>query len=203
KENDHFRIYGYDQSLLTSIPVDYANKYPIYDGLSANTFIPNGDSFGASTNRFVSMFANASYDYQRKYILTFSARKDGSNLFGTKTNDKWKPLWSAGFAYIVSNEAFFQRGLPWVNYLKARVTLGHSGNSGGGTAYPLIYYRDNATYTNLPYAVVSRPANPHLKWEDVRMLNIATDFSILQNRVTGSVEYFHKKSTNLLADDPI
>lgn len=197
------RVYGYDRELLTSIAVDYANSYPIYDGLAGNTFIPNGDSFTGTRNRFVSAFANASYTYKRQLVLTASTRRDGSNLFGVNTNDKWKPLWSAGVGYIVSNNAFVQQNLPVIDLLKARLTYGHSGNSGGGTAYPLIVYRTNSVYTNLPYAIVSRPANPNLKWEDVAMFNAGIDFAILNNRISGSVEYFRKRSSDLLADDPI
>ena len=197
-----FQTYGYDENILTNVNVDYINRYPIYDGLKSASTIQSYGGFGGSVRRFVSFFGNAAYTYNHKYIVSFSARKDAANLFGVKTNDKWNPIWSSGWAWIASNEGFLQDA-TWLNLLKLRATYGHSGNAGGGSAKPIILYSSNAPYTNLPYANISTPPNPYLKWEDVRMINYGLDFSVFDAILSGSLEYFTKKASDLITSDPI
>jgi hypothetical protein len=76
--------------------------------------------------------------YKNRYIANFSARRDASNLFGVKTNDRWNPLWSAGLAWVITNEKFMDK-LNWIDLLKFRTTVGHSGLRRGITL-PIIYY---------------------------------------------------------------
>ncbi len=197
-----FQTYGYDDDILTNVNVDYINRYPIYDGLLSARNIPSYGGFSGSVRRFISFYGNGAYSYDRRYIVSLSARKDAANLFGVKTNDKWNPLWSSGLSWIASNEAFLQN-ISWLNLLKLRGTYGHSGNAGGGSARPTILYSSNAPLTNLPYANISTPPNPYLKWEDVRMINYGMDFSLFNAILSGSLEYFTKKSSDLIAVDPI
>jgi len=198
-----FQTYGYDDDILTNVNVDYTNRYPIYDGLLSTRNIPSYGGFSGSVRRFVSFFGNGAYTYSKRYIVSLSARKDAANLFGVRTNDKWNPLWSSGLSWIASNEAFL-RDISWLNLLKLRGTYGHSGNAGGGgNTRPTILYSSNAPLTNLPYANISAPPNPYLKWEDVRMINYGLDFSLFNAVLSGSLEYFTKKSSDLIAVDPI
>ncbi|ULT26848.1 SusC/RagA family TonB-linked outer membrane protein [Sphingobacterium sp. E70] len=196
--------YGYDENTMTNINVDPINTYPIYGGLAGNSRIPFANGFGRRSNRFVSFFGNAAVTYRNRYIANFSTRKDASNLFGVKTNDKWNPLWSAGLAWILTNEKFMA-DLDWINLLKIRTTVGHSGNLGGvSTTLPTIYYGNptGGLETERKASVGTLP-NPNLKWEDVRMNNFAVDFAFLQNRLSGSFDYYIKKSTDLLASEAI
>lgn len=206
KEADsyNFQTYGYNDKTLTSSNMDFVNSYPIFDGLSRNSAIPNSLGFGGTISRFVSFYGNASYTYDRRFIISASARKDASNAFGARTNSRWNPLWSSGFSWVMSNEAFMKES-PWIDMLKLRTTYGYSGNSGGGgNTKPLIVYNSStASYTNLPFALIIDPPNPYLKWENVRMINYGIDFSLFQNVFSGSVEYFTKKSTDLISSDPI
>ncbi|MDF2515290.1 MAG: hypothetical protein K0R59_586 [Sphingobacterium sp.] len=196
--------YGYDENTLTSINVDPVNSYPIYSGLASNSRIPFAAGFGRTNNRFVSLFGNAAVTYKNRYIANFSARRDASNLFGVNTNDKWNPLWSAGLAWIISNEKFMG-DVDWIDLLKIRTTVGHSGNLGGvSTTLPIIYYGNpNGGLETERKASVGALPNPNLKWEDVRMTNFAIDFAFLNNALSGSFDYYLKKSTDLLASEVI
>jgi TonB-linked SusC/RagA family outer membrane protein len=195
------QYYGYDTSNLTSANVDYLNVYPnfvtgFYD------FIPDNKFISARNNRFVSFFANAVYTYYQKYSVSFSGRRDASNLFGVNTNDKWNPLGSVGLGWEVTKENFFHPG--FLSYLKLRATYGLSGNSDlSQTAVTTLSYLGNSPYTLTPWAVFNTYGNPDLKWETSAMYNLGLDFSAFNNRLTGTIEYYHKKGTNLFGLSPI
>ncbi|SKB38090.1 TonB-linked outer membrane protein, SusC/RagA family [Sphingobacterium nematocida] len=198
-----YRLYGYNEDLLLSTQVDYLKPYALSGNLGGQAYIPDyvGDEGGVT--RFVSLFFNGSYHYKQKYILNGSMRRDGSNLFGVKTNARWKPLWSTGIAWVLSKESFLAQS-SWVDNLKLRYTLGHSGNAGSGNiADPIMQYLGNAMYTNFPYAMVTQPANPNLRWEDVQMMNYGLDFGFWKSRLSGSVEWYNKVSTDLISDERI
>lgn len=198
-----FRVYGFDPELMTSQPVDLVNTYPVYDGLSANARIPDLGGHAQKLQRMVSIYSNIGYTFKEKYGFSFSARKDASNLFGVKTNDKWNPLWSTGASWAVSKEHFL-RNVTWINNLRLRVTYGHSGTSGGAAnILPLISYTSSVGITTLPRAIVTTLSNPRLRWEDVRTINLGVDYSLLAHKLTGTIEYYDKKSTDLLSNDPM
>lgn len=200
-----FRIYGFDEKLLTGQQVDYANTYPIYGGLASNSRILPFGGVSAGLKRFVSVYGNMGYTYNRKYTFSLSARRDASNLFGVATNERWNPLWSAGVAWKLSDEPLLRK-VSWIDYVRLRGTYGHSGNSGGmSSTLPIISYLDPSSQwrTDLQRALVTTLPNPHLKWEDVRMINFGLDFSLLEGRISGSFEYFNKKSSDLLSDDSL
>ena len=102
-----FRTYGMGNN-LTHTDIDPTRIYPIYGGLNYNPRIPSGIVFSGLDDRMVSLYTNLSYDYDRGYIFSASARKDASNIMGVAANNKWKPLWSAGFSWALSNEKFYQ-----------------------------------------------------------------------------------------------
>lgn len=200
-----FGVYGYDENRLTIQPIDYSRLYPIYDGLGSNSRIPNLESFSTMIQRYVSFYGNIGYLFRDRYGLSFSARKDASNIFGLKTNDKWNPLWSSGISWRITNENFMTN-IPWVNDLNLRITYGHSGNSGGAANYlPTIRFLDptSGSTTLLPRAAVARLSNPNLSWEDVATTNLGIDFSLLNHLIDGHIEVFNKQSKDLLSDDLI
>lgn len=196
-----FRVYGYDEELMLSQSVDLVNTYPIYDGLASNSRIPGEGGQSQSIRHMLSVYSNLGYTYKRRYGLSFSARKDASNLFGVKTNDKWNPLWSAGGSWTISREPFMEE-VGWMDNLRVRATYGHSGNSGGvANILPLISHMSGSGVTTLPRAIVTTLSNPGLRWEDVRTVNFGLDFSLWKNTISGSLELYDKKSTDLLSND--
>lgn len=194
-------VYGYNDDLLTVAQVDNVNPYPSFlDG--SLEYIANGVSFSKKQNNFVSYFGNAAYTYLDKYTVSASFRKDASNLFGVNTNNKWNPFWSAGFAWDVSKEKFYHFG--FLPYLKLRATYGFSGNVDQSmSAVTVLEYYNAAVETNLPFAQVNQFANPDLGWEKVGTFNIGFDFASKKNILSGSIEYYQKRGTNLFGVSPI
>ncbi|GAB3014479.1 SusC/RagA family TonB-linked outer membrane protein [Niabella terrae] len=189
------RTYGYDESLLTTGSVDYVNTY--YNRINQYyTKIPYVDGFNGGATRFLSIFANGSYTYKKRYIVSASARKDASNIFGLSTNDKWNPLWSAGAAWDIARENFYR--IEWLQNLKARVTYGFSGNiDPSKVAATTIIYRGNNRFSNSASATINNYYNPELSWETTRMINYGIDFSSREDRLSGSIEYYSKSSSGL------
>src|SRR5690606_32405980 len=90
------RIYGYDDERLTYVDIDMVNRYPIFDNLGGmGTLGGSNAEMRDLLQRYVSLYANASYTFDNRYTLSGSVRRDASNLFGLATNDKWTPLWSS------------------------------------------------------------------------------------------------------------
>ncbi|MBC7934564.1 MAG: SusC/RagA family TonB-linked outer membrane protein [Rhizobacter sp.] len=195
-ESEAFTVYGYNDNILTYIPVDFSRQYPHYI-TGNNTTINDGTGFTNKTNRFLSFYTNGAYTVNSKYTASFSVRRDASNLFGVTTNNKWTPLWSAGAAWNISRERFYK--IPWLEFLKTRLTYGISGNADPSrSAYTTIQYLGSNAYTFQPIARLDQFANPSLQWEEVAMLNIGVDFKAFKNRVSGSIEHYRKKATNLI-----
>jgi len=194
-------LYGYDPELLLSKPVNFVDVFPIYDNLGIATSLgyPNGDY--QSLQRFVSFYGNASYTYDKRYVVSASARKDASNLFGVQTNNKWKPLWSAGFAWNLHEEKYFS--LDWINMLKIRTTYGYSGNVRTDLpAVSTLEYRGVSRLGRFPNASIRNAANPQLRWESVRTYNLGIDFSVLDGKLSGSLEYYQKSAIDVISSVP-
>lgn len=191
-------IYGYDPEVLTAASVDFFNRYPTYVN-GASQSIPGSPSLSGTINRYVSAYANFSYQYRKKYSLSGSARKDGSNIFGANTNDKWKPLWSIGAGWDISGEKFYK--LRAISYLRIRASLGISGNVDiSKSALPVGRY--NTSPFNLPYLRINTINNPSLKWEQSKQLNLGFEFSLLNNILTGSIDYYTKRGSDLYGVTP-
>lgn len=197
-----FRYYGYDEEHGTSQPVDYTSNFPYYYNPSSSGRIPNAEKSSLLTDNFVSWFSNASWTYDGKYILSGSARFDRSNLFGVNTNQKGVPLWSAGLAWDIAKENFYKA--DWLPSLKLRATYGVSGNLERTlSAYTTAtYYGGAGQYTGYPFASIVNPPNPDLRWERINMLNFGIDFATKGNRLSGSLEYYRKKGTDIIGDAP-
>lgn len=196
-------LYGYNHNLGTNQPVDYKDHFTLYPS-GTTSLIPYNDGISNATiNRFTSLYFNASYTYDEKYIFTASTRKDASNLFGVNANRKGQPFWSAGAVWKVSKERFYS--LSFLPFFDVRGTYGYSGNVDNGVAAvtTLFYYQFPANYTGLPQAIVVNAPNPNLKWENVGMSNLGIDFSSARNVLSGSIEYYHKRSSDLISPVPV
>lgn len=198
---DSYRFYGYNDDQMTTVNVDYVNQYPTYITGGMN-FIPSKGGIAYMLNRFVSFYTNAAYTYLNKYTLSLSSRRDASNLFGVNTNNKWTPLWSVGASWDIAKEQFFKsKAVP---YLKVRATMGYSGNADPSrVGITTINYQYASPFTQAPIANVANFYNPDLRWEKVWMNNIGVDFGTNNRILTGSIEYYHKKATDLLGAAPL
>ncbi|MBN8668690.1 MAG: SusC/RagA family TonB-linked outer membrane protein [Chitinophagales bacterium] len=193
-DGDQYTAYGYNEDPLVTASVDFRNTYPTFITGAFNT-LPGAPGFVSSVFRYVSAYGNASYSYKQRYILSVSIRKDGSNIFGVKTNDKWKPLWSLGAAWKISDELFYKSAM--FPLLKLRTTYGYSGNvDPSKSAVPVGAY-GSAPVTGFPYARIGTLNDPELRWERSGMLNIGIDFALKNNLITGSLEFYSKNGTDL------
>lgn len=191
------RYYGYDPNTLISAPVDLVGRYPHFI-TGSSSLIPNSQGQSGTNNRFVSLLGNFSYAFQDAYFLYGSARFDGSNLFGVNTNDKWKPLWSLGSAWIFSKTWEMPK---WLNQGKLRLSYGKSGNADPTrTGLTTITYRQVSMFTNSQFADISRFYNPDLRWETVTTTNIGSDFKMLKGSLEVSVDYYRKTAKDLFGN---
>lgn len=197
-----YRVYGYNDDILTFGNVDYANSYTNYL-TGSQSYIPNGISLGRTDNRYVSLFANGAYTFEDRYTLSGSVRRDASNLFGVSTNDKWSPFWSVGGSWLISNESFYQNKL--FPYLRLRTTYGVSGNvdQSKSAQITMQYAPGGNALNNYPYGNVYQFGNPSLRWQKIYTLNIGLDFRSHNDVVNGSVEYYTKKGNDLFGASPV
>lgn len=198
-----FRQYGYDADILSNALVNFNTVYAPFGNLAYTDVIPNNQyNIGLKDHNF-SLYGQLGYDYKKRYVLSLTARKDASNLFGVSTNKKGTPLWSAGLAWNLNEESFYTSSL--VPKLKLRLSYGSAGNVNNAiTALTVMKYGiSNSTVTNLPTATIVSPPNPDLRWERVNTLNFGLDFSALNNRLSGSFDVYSKNTQDLLAFEPI
>jgi TonB-linked SusC/RagA family outer membrane protein len=192
---NNYRIYGYDDNTNTGKDVNFDTQYPVYPwGYTEK--IPGGPQPGNDqTDRFRSYYANGSYTFKDRYIFSASGRIDQSNLFGVESNQRSNPLWSAGAKWDISKESFYH--VKFLPALSFRVTYGYNGNINKSvSAFTTLQYAGNNVY-NLSYNRVLNPGNPDLRWEKVSQFNAGVDFSTIKNIVSGSIEYYSKKGSDL------
>ncbi len=195
------RTFGYNNEVLTFANIDWANQYPTFVTGSLN-FIQSRTNFNRLNNRFLSAYSNLGYTWLSRYQFTASLRRDASNLFGANTNQKWNLLWSLGAAWDISKEKKYN--LPALPYLRLRATYGKSGNIDPSIAtVSTIAYFITSPYTGLANAIFDKYKNPDLSWEQVATLNIGLDFKFKDDRISGSIDWYHKKGKNLYGVTPI
>lgn len=162
------------------------------------------DNNPISTLRLISFYGRVQYQFNSKYLFQASLRNDGSSAFGASNRWGYFPAVSAGWR--ISDEPFI-RAIPLISDLKLRVGYGVSGNSDGFNAFSslLVYgtqgsakFLYNGNITNAIGPV--RNDNPNLKWESTATTNIGLDFGILNNRINGSIDYYIKKTSDLITD---
>lgn len=199
---ESYRWYGYDEEHAIRKNVDYIKTFPEYGVPGSNRAIENRDNETNLTDRYVSWYGNVAYTYKDRYILSASGRLDQSNLFGVDANKKGVPLYSAGLAWVLSNEPFYN--FTQIPYVKVRATWGYNGNIDKTTsAYTTALYRSaTGTITKLPYADIQNPPNPELRWERVKTINLGLDFSLRNSILSGSIEYYTKHGIDLIGNTP-
>jgi outer membrane receptor protein involved in Fe transport len=146
-------------------------------------------------------FSRFNYDYKEKYFASVSARRDGSSKFYKDV--RWGNFFSISGAWRLDQEDFIKE-LPFIDQLKLRASYGQTGNDGGISRYawqPLFGLGNN----NALEAGILQTSlgNRALAWESSDAFDVALEFSTLKNRVTGTIEYFDRKSSNLIFDVPL
>ncbi len=151
--------------------------------------------------RLLSWFSRAEYDYNDRYYVSASFRTDGSSRF--HPDSRWGKFWSVGASWRISNEKFMQPYKDWLDNLKLKASYGAVGNDNLGTyyAYQGLYATGNNDYNNAG-VMISRLPNKTLKWESNMQFNVGADFAVF-NKLSGSFEWFNRKSKDLLFTMPM
>lgn len=178
----------------------------MYNKLQDGTYMSEAKGrLGMSSNKYdaklIAFFGRISYDYQGKYLATASLRYEGSSKFGA--NNKWGYFPAVSAGWRISEEAFM-KDISWINDLKIRGDFGVTGNQNfdsykalstmGG--YGQVYYNGKYYQGWSPNVNV----NPNLKWEKGKNWNIGLDFTLFDNILTGSMNYFNRTQQDLLGD---
>jgi TonB-linked SusC/RagA family outer membrane protein len=198
--------FGYNDQTLQHHPVNYATLANGFSGgLVSGKTISYSNLFNQDyvDNRYLSGYSNIVYSFRNKYSATASARIDQSNLFGTNPKYKYKPLWSVGAAWNMHKEEFI-KDLVWVNQLKLRVAKGFNGNV-AKMSLPQVIAKAASNTTTVPASAAlirAAFANSSLRWEQTDNFNAGLDFTIFKN-IRGGVDYYTKKSTDLLGNTQI
>ena len=151
-------------------------------------------------NRYVSFYGNASYMYDERYGLSASARSDASNLITKEAKYRWSPLWSVGAMWNMSNEKWMKDKTPF-NRLTLRLTYGKNGNAASSSsAFTTVTTESDYVdeYTGLYPGKISDYGNPTLRWEKTATTDVGIDFSLFNDHLYGTVDYYNKKSTDVL-----
>lgn len=197
--NDGFglKVYNFYNDDLTYHNMGMANNISINDVISNNL----------STLRMISFYGRVNYSFNSKYLLQATVRRDGSSAFGV--NNRWGTFPSVSAAWRITEEDFMQDQNVFDD-LKLRVGYGVSGNSLGFDAFysrPVYgstgwftYVDANGTESQYRILGATRNSNPDLKWETTGMFNIGLDFGFFNNRLTGTIEYYDKRTSDLIYD---
>jgi TonB-linked SusC/RagA family outer membrane protein len=161
---------------------------------------PTTASATISEYSFLSSFASANVNFQNKYVLSGSFRRDGSSRFGAKT--KYGNFWSVGASWNLDREGFIQ-GIDLITQLKLRASYGVNGNAGIGNYDWLPLYGYGNNYNQLPGSAPSNVGDSSLTWEINKPFNIGFDLSILKSRFSISSDYYVRKSEDLLLNVPL
>lgn len=200
---------GYDDRGLTWAMIDAKKLSSGLKGTEATNGMfslygyDSKNGFNAAEDRFVSFFGNLGYTYDGRYSLTGSVRVDESNLFGTDPKYRHAPLWSAGFSWNLGNEHFMKNVISGADRLILRATYGINGNVAKNTGPYIIVQSGYDAEAEANYNKIMSPPNDQLRWEKTRTINVGTDVSVLSNRIALSLDYYWKKSTDLLGYIPM
>lgn len=197
------RMYGFNPDLYTNAnaAIDFTKDYPLLYNPNSITKLDARQGSGYVLDRYFSYFGNLAYTYRKRYTLTVSARKDESNLFGVKPNQRGVPLWSAGLLWNLADEPFYH--LSWLPQLRLRGSFGYSGNVSKSLSAYLTATPDANNVYGVRYNIIVNPPNPSLKWERVKIINLGLDFGSKHNRINGSIEPYLKYGLDLFGDGPL
>lgn len=144
------------------------------------------------------------YAYNDRYMITGTFRRDGYSAFGQ--NNPWANFWSVGASWVFSEEKFM-KNVDWLSMGKLRVSYGTNGNRSLSNTYlalsnltnkaTMVYYKGSNTET-MQALEMSRLGNPNLEWEKTTSYNVGIDFGVLDSRITGSIDWYYKKTHDMI-----
>lgn len=205
----HYRyMYGRQNGLdpLYSEPGDNSGWAPF------NPSFPNINRPSFTATKFdaalVSYFGNVDYDYDGRFGVNATLRRDGSFRFAD--GNKWGTFWSVAGRWNITNEKFMDGTSNWLSDLKLRASYGSNGNQlisgqnifNGANLYAEIANVGSGYDAQAAY-LLGRLANPDLRWEIIKQANIGVDFALFNSRLSGSIDVYEKKTEDLFQTTPL
>lgn len=194
---------NYEETTADSKKLDPTMKY---DNLgAAEEHGPNGSY--ASASSLASFYARMTYNYDERYLLTFTMRADGSSRFAP--GHRWGYFPSLAAAWRISEEPFM-KDASRISNLKLRVSVGMLGNQNIGDYAYTALVSQGGSFNNYVFggslntgSVYSSIANPNLTWEKARQLDVGLDFGFFGNRLAGTIDFYYKRTHDLLWTVPL
>lgn len=150
-----------------------------------------------------SLYGMLGYTFDSRYTLCINVRNDASNRFGEHTNNRFYPVWSSGLRWDMHQEKWFPLQ-KWLNEITLRFSFGRQGNVVSNVSpQTLISHVSSDPVTNENYMQLEQLPNPNLKWEKTLSWNIGTDFTLFQNNINVSLDYYWKKTEDIVAEKQI
>lgn len=179
-----------------------SDEFKWYSLQAASTI--SGVSTFKGSNTLVSFYSRANYNYDDRFLVTGTVRRDGSSRFGS--GNKWGVFPSGSVAWRIAKERFFQ--VKPISDLKIRVSYGETGNQEIGNLNSITTLGATTTGyivggTRITTVLPQQYANPNLKWEQTSQFDAGIDFSFFEGRLRGTVDYYVKKTTDLLLRIPV
>ena len=162
----------------------------VVDGMDASSYQTHYNNEG--------YFARVQYDFMERYFVSGSFRRDASSRFAVE--NRWGNFWSAGGAWIISKENWFNA--PWMNELKFKASIGSQGNDSIGS------YRYTDVFEIVPSdgkisTLFASKGNPDITWETNTNFNTGFEFSLFDGRISGGIEYYNRMTTDMLFPTPV
>jgi TonB-linked SusC/RagA family outer membrane protein len=200
--------YGYypDRGLAISYEYDTSTSGNVSNVSGANSSLEKHTvSRSKQSSNTISGFATLVYGYKNRYILNANIRTDASNRFGQYTNHKWLPVWSLSARWKVNDEAIF-KDMNWIDEFSIRASYGEQGNVPTSVGPNLVVKYISPTINRFSgdYQLgISRLPYPNLRWEKTKTTNLGLDFSFMNGRITGDIDYYIRKGTDVIYNLPV
>ena len=180
----------------------YASKTMMYspDNNELSGAVVDSSKSGSSVLEYNNegYFFRGQYDYDNRIYVSGSYRRDASSRF--HPDHRWGNFWSAGAAWIISHENWFD--VSWVDMLKVKASYGSQGNDNLGskaeTFYRYVDYREILSSGSGVTSTLFRKGNPDITWETNANLNIGVEFGLWDNRLSGGIDFFNRKTSDML-----
>ena len=165
----------------------------------ANQYIENSvPTYNESISRSVNAYLNFGYAYDDRYLVDLSLRENGSSVFGS--SQRYNTTWSVGLGWNIHKEHWIMDNAQWINYWKLRASVGNPGNQSFDSGRTLLTYTLRSGVLN-PFGLGALPqqiGNPDLQWQITQDKNVGTDITLFGNRLSVTVDAYHKTTDPLL-----
>ncbi len=177
---------------------DFSDPFFITDGLITGSFNTQSSGGFFGQEGFASLFGRINYDYDNRYLLSVSLRRDAiSNLPSATREDSFL---GASAGWNIAQESFFN--VSFIDELKVRAGWAETGNTAGLALFPALGTYGPDLYGDQTAIKFENVGNPDLRWETTTKMNFGLDFSILKNKLSGSIDYFKSETKDLILNAP-